>query len=188
MDTKKTEKGKLFVISGPSGVGKGTVARKILERDPSLIWSVSGTTRKPRADELNGKDYHFLSSAEFQSRIEKGDFLEWAEVHGYKYGTLRSNLENLLRKKKKVLIEIDVQGALKIKESGLPCSLVFLLPPSDEELANRLKRRNSESEETIKTRLQTAERELELKEKYDYIIVNKDLEDTIKAIEKIIKE
>lgn len=186
MTTLNNRKGMLFVLSGPSGVGKGTVAKNLLQRNANLAWSVSSTTRAPRSGEINGKDYEFLSKDEFQNKVKQGFFLEWAEVHGNHYGTSRTQLEKLLLEGKNVLIEIDVQGAEKIKNSGFPCKMIFLMPPSEAELKQRLNGRNSETEETLQIRLKTAEKELEKTKNYDYIIVNKDLVDTIQKIEKII--
>lgn len=188
MNSKKAGKGKLFVISGPSGVGKGTIAKKLLERDSEIIWSISSTNRQPRQGEIDGKDYFFLSTEEFQKKNEQGLFLEWAEIHGLLYGTRKDFLEKLLNEGKKVLLEIDVQGAANIKKSDLPCILIFLTPPSIEVLLERLKGRNSETEETLATRLKTTEKELEQKVIYDYIIVNKTVSKTVEKIGKIIKK
>ncbi len=180
--------GKLFVISGPSGVGKGTIVKALFARHKEYCWSVSCTSRAPRHGEVEGKDYYFLDRVAFEKKIAQGEFLEWAEVHGNLYGTLRSELTRLLSKKQTVILEIDVQGALNIKKSAIPSTLIFLLPPSWEELAKRLSGRGSENADTLAVRLQTAHRELEQQNLYDQSIVNNTIPDTVGQIEKIIKK
>lgn len=167
-------RGILFVISGPSGVGKGTIREKALERLDRIKFSVSCTTRVPRGTEENGVNYHFISKEEFQARLDNSEFLEYAAVHGDMYGTLRSGVERELEAGNDVLLEIDVQGAFQIREK-MPCVLIFVLPPSREELIERLRHRGTESEEKINVRLKNAEEEMRHAGKYDHIIVNDDL-------------
>lgn len=167
----------LIVIAGPSGVGKGTVVKKLLAKMPSLKLSISYTTRKKRINEQDGVDYFFISKEEF----EKMDFLEWAEVHGNKYGT--ANLEYV----GDYVFELDVKGASAIKQKINNAITVFLLPPNEQELKRRLKKRNTETEEEIKIRLKTAQQELKKKFDYDYIIVNNDISETVKKIISIIE-
>lgn len=167
--------GKLVILSGPSGSGKTTVVRKLLGlTEPHLVLSVSATTRPPRAGEVDGRDYHFLSTDEFQRRKAAGEFLETFEVfgNGYWYGTLRSEVENRLRQGISVLLEIDVDGAMEIIKQYPAAVTIFLSPGSPEELERRLRARGTESEETIQRRLATAERELASMKKYKYQIVN----------------
>ncbi len=181
------KKGFLVVISSPSGGGKTTIRRELLKNLPELCYSVSCTTRPPRPGEKYGEDYYFLKEEEFRRRIEKGDFLEWAEVHGFLYGTPRKFIEDSLQEGKIVVMDIDVQGGEKIKRFRLPSVFIFLLPPSWEELKKRLQRRGTEDEETIEKRLKTARDEVKYYHQYDYIVVNKDIGDTVREIEAIIR-
>lgn len=182
------QKGKLFVISGPSGAGKSTIVRKLLESAPELVLSISATSRKPRKGEVDGKDYFFLSGEEFRKKVEEGYFLEWAVVHGSLYGTPKSFVEENLKKGKSVVLEIDVQGALQVKEKISDAVLIFIEPPDFKELEKRLRERQTDDEETIQKRLRNAEYEMALSKYYNYKIVNDDLESTVKKVLKIIKE
>jgi len=168
-------KGALIIISGPSGAGKGTLVDRLVARVPRLWVSVSATTRAPRPGEVPGEDYIFISSEEFSRRIEAGDFLEWAEVHGNRYGTLRSEVEARLAEGRDVILEIDPQGALQVKELMPEAVLVFIIAPSLDELERRIRTRGAETDEQIRTRLATAVRELELVECYDHVVENDDV-------------
>ena len=169
----KGKKGILFVFSGPSGVGKGTLKAKLFEEFAGRIaYSVSATTRGPREGEVDGKDYFFISRQEFERRVKNNEFLEHAEFAGNCYGTPRAYVEKLLDSGMNVVLEIDVQGALQVMKSMPECVSVFILPPSFEELERRLRGRGTETEEKVRERLETAKRELPYAPQYDYQIVN----------------
>jgi guanylate kinase len=167
--------GSLIIISGPSGAGKGTLVDRLVARVPDVWVSVSATTRPPRPHEVEGEDYFFLTPEEFSARLEAGDFLEWAEVHGNRYGTLASTVESRLERGIDVILEIDPQGALQVKELMPDAVLVFILAPSMAELERRIRARGAETDEQIKTRLATAVRELQLVETYDHVVENDDV-------------
>ena len=175
----------LMAISGPSGVGKGTLVKALLARRKDLIESVSCTTRAPRKGERDGREYFFLKREEFLSRIEKGDFLEYDEHFGNFYGTPKSFVKEAL-KEKSVILEIDVVGALNAKKAFPECVLVMIVPPSEEELKRRLKGRNSETDEEIERRLSRMEYECSKKDEYDYIVVNDALDGAESKLEEII--
>ena len=169
----KGKRGVLFVFSGPSGVGKGTLKAKLFEEFADRIaYSVSATTRGPREGEVDGKDYFFISRQEFERRVKNNEFLEHAELAGNCYGTPRAYVEKLLDSGMNVVLEIDVQGALQVMKSMPECVSVFILPPSFEELEHRLRGRGTETEEKVRERLETAKRELPYAPQYDYQIVN----------------
>ena len=169
----KGKRGVLFVFSGPSGVGKGTLKAKLFEEFADQIaYSVSATTRGPREGEVDGKDYFFISRKEFERRVKNNEFLEHAEFAGNCYGTPRAYVEKLLDSGMNVVLEIDVQGALQVMKSMPECVSVFILPPSFEELEHRLRGRGTETEEKVRERLETAKRELPYAPQYDYQIVN----------------
>ena len=178
--------GKLFVLSGPSGVGKGTLREHALNNAPNLKYSISCTTRKPREGETDGVEYRFISHTKFQEYISQGLFLEYAHVHEDYYGTLKADVMNDLESGHDVLLEIDVQGALQVKEKMPGAVLIFVAPPSVEVLTQRLTGRHTDSEESVKVRLGTAIGELALKDKSDYVIVNDDLDSACEELRKII--
>lgn len=188
----RRKKGMLVVVSGPSGVGKSTVVRRLLKLDKDLKLSVSATTRPPRPGETHGEHYFFITQAEFDKKVKKDEFLEWAKVHNYYYGTLHSVIKEDLVKGKTVVCEVDVQGAASIKqvveEGRLAASavFVFLIPPSVDILAFRLKKRKTEDEEVVNYRLRAAIAELQVMEKYDYIVVNDKVETAAEKIRAII--
>ena len=175
----------LMAVSGPAGVGKGTIVKTIIAKRADVVESVSCTTRKPRAGEIDGKHYFFLSKEEFLRRIEEKDFLEYDEHFGNYYGTPRSFVEETL-KTKSVILEIDVVGSLNVKKEFPELVLVMIAPPSVEELKRRLIGRGSEDEESLKTRLARLDYELAQRDKYDYYIVNDDLDTAIAEVEAIL--
>ena len=179
--------GKLFVISGPSGVGKGTLRENALKNIKNLVYSISCTTRQPRTGETDGVEYRFMTHEKFQNGISEGLFLEYANVHGQFYGTLKSDVEKQLELGNSVLLEIDVQGALQVREKIHDAILIFIAPPSIQELEKRLVNRHTENSEIIKLRLKNALSELALKDKYDYLIVNSDLETASKELKNIVQ-
>ena len=178
---------KLFVISGSSGVGKGTVIKEFLKRNPEFKLSVSCTTRKPREGEIHGENYFFLSKEEFVACQERGEFLEWAEFSGNMYGTQRPYIEEKLAQGKKLILEIDTQGALNVKKIMPDSTLIFILPPSFEELEARLRGRHTETEEAIQKRLASTKLELENSKHFDYQVVNDSIENAVRKLEEIMK-
>jgi guanylate kinase len=180
------KQGKLFVISSPSGGGKSTIINELRKRDPSLCYSISATTRPPRNNEKNGVDYYFFDKKTFFKTIEQREFLEWAVVHGFYYGTLKRAINDFLKKGKTILLDIDVQGGLQIKQQSMKPILIFLKPPSWEILSERLKNRGTEDTDTLQNRLKAAKVEMEKSNEYDFIVINDILDDTVKEIEAII--
>jgi guanylate kinase len=177
----------LFVVSAPSGAGKTTIIKRVLESTPQLALSVSHTSRLPRKGEREAEDYHFISAEEFKYKINNGDFLEWAKVHGNYYGTSKEQINRLSNDGKLVLLDIDVQGALQIKEHNEMRSLyIFIVPPSLEELQKRLENRQTETQESIALRIENAKTELSYKDRYDYVVINDDLKRAVNAFKEII--
>ena len=178
---------KLFVISGPSGAGKGTLVARVRDRVPELGLTVSATTRQPRAGEIDGVNYYFLTDEEFSRRVEEGQFVEWAQVHANRYGTLVSEVESKLADGHSLILEIDVQGALNVKRRFPDAVLVFVEPPSLEVLRERLVGRGTETPESVELRLANAEHELSLADRYDVRIVNDDLEEATVALADVLQ-
>ena len=175
----------LMVVSGPSGVGKGTLVKTIIKRREDVVESVSCTTRPPREGEINGREYFFLSKEEFFRRIEEGDFLEYDEHFGNYYGTPKSFVKETL-KTKSVIMEIDVVGGFLAKKEFPECILIFVAPPSVEELKRRLMGRRTETEEQIENRLARLEYEMKESEKYDYVLINDGFEDALQELSDLI--
>lgn len=175
-----------LILSAPSGGGKTTMARELLKRRSDLCYSVSATTRPIRAGEVDGRDYHFLSREEFTERVDRGDFAEWADVHGHLYGTLRTEVMHALSSGRHVVMDIDVQGAEQFASAFPDSVLVFLLPPSAAVLVERLAGRGTEAPEALRTRLTTAMRELDAVPMYHYVVVNDDLEAAVARLSAII--
>ena len=178
-------KGKLFIVSGPSGSGKSTITKKV--RDIlNIPLSISATTRKPRVGEVDSVDYYFLTTNEFEKKIENDEFFEYANVHGNYYGTLISQIDKKLELGQNVILEIDVQGGIIAKSKRPDAILIFCRTEDENILENRLRGRNTDSEEIILKRLENAKKELEYEKKYDYVIVNKELEISIQELINII--
>ena len=175
------------IVAGPSGSGKTTLARRAVERDDKLRFSVSDTSRPRRGKEVEGRDYRFRTEAEFEKRIEEGAYAEWARVHGDYYGTPRSEIDGAASDGVNLLLDIDVQGAEQVRAAYGSAVAIFIVPPSWEVLERRLRNRGTDSEERIRTRLRNAEVELEKKFSYDYIVVNDDLEAALDAFLSIIR-
>ncbi|PHJ12213.1 guanylate kinase [Fervidobacterium sp. SC_NGM5_G05] len=178
--------GILFVISGPSGVGKTSIIRSVLERVDRVVFSISCTTRKQRPGEVHGVDYFFVSHEEFQKMIEENKFIEWARVHDNYYGTPAQFVTENIKKGFDVILDIDVQGALTVKKNWQGAKFIFIAPPSYGILSERLKKRGTETEDKIKRRLETAKNELKFIPEFEYLIVNEDLEESIHNLSSII--
>lgn len=182
------QKGKLIIISGPSGSGKSTIREQIVKNNKNIWYSISMTTRKPRINEKNEIDYYFVTKEEFLKEIENNNFYEYAEVYkDIYYGTPKNKVKEMLNKGYDVILEIDVEGALQIKEQDKDAILIFIMPPSIEELKNRLENRKTDSKEKIKERLDKALYEISFKDKYDYIVLNDNIDKAVKELENIIK-
>ncbi len=186
--SRYTRDGIFFILTGPSGVGKTTVIKKLVESDPKIRYSISHTTRGKRSGEEEGKDYYFISEEEFKRKRSRGEFLEWASVFDDYYGTSREELEEAFECGKDLVLDVDVQGARQIREksSDERAAYIFLAPPSKRELMDRFESRNTESPEEKEKRMSVADREMEEVDKFDYLVVNEELEDTLDQIESIV--
>lgn len=181
--------GLLVCVSSPSGGGKTTVCHALREHREDYLFSVSCTTRSPRGNEIEGEDYHFLSPAEFEEKIRNGDLAEYEEVHGHYYGTLRSTVMSALEHGKVLLVDIDVKGAMSLKrEYEEMCLTVFLAPPDEMVLRERLRSRGTESDEDMATRMQRLEMEMSYKDKFDRVVINSDLDKTVRTVENFIEQ
>jgi guanylate kinase len=179
---------RVFVITGPSGVGKGTLIRTLLQRIPALELSVSATTRDPRPGEQDGVDYHFLTDPEFDKRVLEGEFVEHASYSDRRYGTLREELERRVSRGAPVVLEIEVQGARQIRETLPDAVQVFIAPPSEEALRTRLVGRGTDSPEQVDARLATARQELLAQGEFPHVVVNDRLDDAVEAVEELMRE
>ncbi len=177
-----------LVLSAPSGAGKTTIARLLLDRRDDVGYSVSCTTRAPRPGERDGVDYHFLSVEEFDARVHRGEFAEWAEVHGRRYGTLVSEVQAVINRGQHVMLDIDVQGARQVVQRFLDAVTIFVVPPSAEALVARLAGRNTESTEALALRLRNAVKELEEASRYQHVVVNDNLEEAVARVSAIIDD
>jgi len=180
------EKSILFILSGPSGVGKGTVRQRLFEQETHLKYSVSATTREKRAGEQEGIDYFYTTKEQFEAMIQNGELLEHAQYVENYYGTPRAYVEEQLEKGNDVFLEIEVQGALQVKENFPEGVFIFLFPPSLEELKNRIIGRGTESDELVRNRLKEAEKEIRMMSEYDYVVVNDDVDQAVQKVKAII--
>jgi guanylate kinase len=179
--------GLVFVVSGPSGVGKTTLCREMVRRFPNLRFSISHTTRPLRRGDQEGRDYYFVSEETFQRMIEEGEFWEWATIYGYRYGTSRKKLQEMLDQGHDVILDIDGQGARQLRAQKIPAVYIFILPPSMEELRRRLSQRHTEGPEGLQERLGKALAEMEEARQYDYFIINDDLQIAQGKLEAILR-
>ena len=183
----KKIKGSLIILSGPSGAGKGTIHNELLKNNKNLKYSISMTTRSPRVGEKDGVDYYFVSVDKFKEEIEKDSFLEYAEVHGNFYGTPKDYVEKCLSDGYDVILEIDIQGALNIKEKYKDGIFVFIMPPSMKELKNRLIKRGTETKDKLIERFKNAYKEINEFSKYNYVVINDEVETAVKKVEAIMQ-
>jgi guanylate kinase len=183
-----TEKGHIFVVSAPSGAGKTTIVKSILKDIPELAFSISATTRRKRENERDGFDYHFISEEAFRKKIEENGFVEWEKFYDYYYGTPKGFIDDKINSGISVLLEVDVKGALSIKTIYPDAILIYIYPPSFEVLVERLKNRRTEDETDFKKRVERAKMELSHKDKFDYLVVNNDLNIAISQVKSLIKK
>jgi len=181
------KRGTLFVVSGPSGVGKGTIINKVLADNPNISFSISATTRKQRPGEENGVQYYFITKEDFLKKIENDEFLEWSEHFDNYYGTLKKVVYEKLDSGKDIILDIEVNGANTLLNKKTEAKYIFIKPPSSDVLRERLLNRNTESDEKIKKRLERAEWEMSFADRYDYVIVNDILEKAVQDLESIVK-
>ena len=179
--------GLLFVITAPSGAGKSSLIDALLKEDPRLRLSVSYTTRAPRPGEANGREYHFVDDKTFMAMLERGEFLESAEVHGYRYGTSQAVIREALTRGQDLVLEIDWQGAQQVRKLHPECIGVFILPPSVTELERRMRARGQDADAVIKRRLASAEEEMSHAPEFDYVIINKDFDEARRDLQAIIR-
>jgi len=184
----KSKKGEIIAVSAPSGGGKTTIVKQILKKFPEIVFSVSATTRPKRESEENGVEYYFITEAEFKQKINNDEFVEWEKFYDYYYGTFKSVVEENVKNGKSVLLEVDVKGAISLKRIYPEAHLIYITPPSFEELVKRLRERRTESETDIKKRIERANMELSVKDKFDYFIDNKDLNKAIKDTSELINK
>ena len=184
----KTEQGEIIVVAAPSGSGKTTIVKRILNEFPEIIFSISATTRRKRDNETNGVEYFFITEEEFKKKIEINEFAEWERFYDYYYGTPKSFIDKNIQAHKPVLLELDVNGALSIKRNYPNAHLIYIVPPSKQELIKRLTARNTESEEDLRKRIERAKMELSLKDEFDYLIPNEDLEKAVQEAKILIKK
>ena len=180
------KKGKIFAVSAPSGTGKTTIVKRLLDEIPGLVYSVSATTRKKRDNEKSGVDYFFISEQEFLDKTKKNEFVEWEKVYDYYYGTFKYYVDQNINIGKNIIAEVDVKGALSLKKIYTEAILIFIAPPSLDELIDRLMKRQTETETDLQKRIERAKMELSQKDKFDYLIINKDLEKAISETKSLI--
>lgn len=184
---KRKKNGTLIVLSGPSGAGKGTICNELLKQVDTLNLSISMTTRSPRESEVDGKDYYFVTKEQFEEYIAKGNFLEYAKVHGDNYyGTPKNKVEEILSSGRDIILEIDIQGALEVKEKMKEGIFIFIMPPSMRELKDRLVKRNTESKDKIIERFKNAYKEINEVTKYNYIVINDEVQSAVDKVKAII--
>ncbi len=180
------KKGKIFAISAPSGTGKTSIVKRLLDEVPGLVYSVSATTRARRNNEKNGTDYFFITEQEFLDKIKKNEFVEWEKVYDYYYGTFKYFIDGNIEYGKSIIAEVDVKGALSLKNIYSEAILIFIAPPSLEELIDRLRKRKTETDSDLVKRIERAKMELSQKDKFDYLIINNDLELAISESKSLI--
>jgi guanylate kinase len=183
---KSKQKGMVIIMSAPSGAGKTSICDAVVKKNKNIVYSISTTTRAPRKGERNGREYFFVTEAKFKDEIKQKQFVEWAKVHNNYYGTSKKILESIISKGKDVLLDIDVQGAIKIKKQYKDALMIFIMTPSLKILKQRLIKRNKDTKEVINIRLKNAEKEISYIDKYDYLVINDKLNESIKQVENII--
>lgn len=183
---KNKQRGMVIIMSAPSGAGKTSICDAVVKKNKNIVYSISTTTRAPRKGEKNGREYYFVTEEQFKTEIKQKQFVEWAKVHNNYYGTSKKILESIISKGKDVLLDIDVQGALKIKKQYKDSLMIFVMAPSLKILKQRLIKRNKDSKEVINIRLKNAEKEISYIDKYDYLVINDKLNESIKQVENII--